>query len=41
VLASIWILLRKQAMKDEETSYPTCPVETTLKLIGNRWKMLI
>ena len=28
-------------MSEEKKALPTCPVETTLMLIGDKWKVLI
>lgn len=31
----------KRVMKKEKYALPPCPVETTLVLIGNKWKILV
>ena len=33
--------LEVSAMSDKEKDLPACPVETTLTLIGDKWKVLI
>lgn len=33
--------LKRQTMQEKPNYYSPCPVETTLNLIGNKWKILI